>query len=124
MTYKKGKIVKGTVSGVESYGIFVRFDEYYSGLIHISEISNNFVRNPNRFVEIGETIYTEIIDVDSEKFHLKLSIKNIDYKEGKSLNRRRIIETKSGFQTLHDQLPFWIEENLKNHKKEINAIDK
>ncbi len=124
MTYKKGKIVKGTVSGVESYGIFVRFDEYYSGLIHISEISNNFVRNPNRFVEIGETIYTEIIDVDSEKFHLKLSIKNIDYKEGKSLNRRRIIETKSGFQTLRDQLPFWIEENLKNHKKEINAIDK
>ena len=124
MTYKKGKIVKGTVSGVESYGIFVRFDEYYSGLIHISEISNNFVRNPNRFVEIGETIYTEIIDVDSEKFHLKLSIKNIDYKEGKSLNRGRIIETKSGFQTLHDQLPFWIEENLKNHKKEINAIDK
>lgn len=124
MTYKKGKIVKGTVSGVESYGIFVRFDEYYSGLIHISEISNNFVRNPNRFVEIGETIYTQIIDVDSEKFHLKLSIKNIDYKEGKSLNRRRIIETKSGFQTLHDKLPFWIEENLKNHKKEINSIDK
>ena len=82
MTYNKGKIVKGVVSGIEPYGIFVNFDEYYSGLIHISEISNGFVRNPNKFVELGETIYVEILDVDEDECHLKLSIKNIQYKVG------------------------------------------
>ena len=42
---KKGRIVRGTVSGVESYGVFVSCDDYYTGLIHISEISHGFVKN-------------------------------------------------------------------------------
>ena len=45
MKYENGKIIKGCVTGIESYGIFMSFDEYYSGLIHISEISKKFVRN-------------------------------------------------------------------------------
>ena len=121
MTYNKGKIVKGVVSGIEPYGIFVNFDEYYSGLIHISEISNGFVRNPNKFVELGETIYVEILDVDEDECHLKLSIKNIQYKVGKNHRRVKIKETKSGFKTLQYKLPQWIEENLKNHKNQINC---
>ena len=36
--YEKGKIVKGVVTGIESYGVFVSFDEFYTGLIHISEL--------------------------------------------------------------------------------------
>lgn len=124
MTYNKGNIVKGIVSGVETYGIFVRFDEYYSGLIHISEISSNYVRNPNHFAEVGQMIYTEIIDVDEDNHHLKLSIKNIAYKTGKHNKKMKIIETKSGFQTLQYKLSGWIDENLKNHKNRINSIDK
>lgn len=38
--YKVGKIVKGTITGIQKYGIFVDLDNYYSGLIHISEISD------------------------------------------------------------------------------------
>lgn len=124
MTYSKGKIVKGVVSGIEPYGIFVNFDEYYSGLIHISEISSGFVRNPNKFVQIGETIYVEILDVNEQDCQLKLSIKNIQYKVGKNCRKMKIKETKSGFKTLQYKLPFWIEENLKNHKKQIISIDK
>ena len=37
--YKVGKIVVGNVTGIEKYGIFVCLDDYYTGLIHISEIS-------------------------------------------------------------------------------------
>ena len=44
--YKKGEIVTGCVTGIEKYGIFVSLDDYYSGLIHISEISDFFVKNP------------------------------------------------------------------------------
>ena len=48
--YKKGQIIKGTITGIEKYGAFVSLDEYYTGLIHISEISHGFVRDINDFV--------------------------------------------------------------------------
>lgn len=111
--YKKGKIVKGIVTGIENYGIFVSLDEYYSGLIHISEISHNFVKNVNDYVNIGEEIYVEILDVDDEQSHLKLSIKNINYKKKNNYKKKKIIETPLGFKTLEYKLPIWIEEKLK-----------
>ena len=43
--YKVGDIVKGVVSGIEEYGIFVTLENDFSGLIHISEITQGFVSN-------------------------------------------------------------------------------
>lgn len=114
--YQKNKIVRGTVTGIESYGIFVSFDEYYSGLIHISEISHGFVKDINNFVKIGETIYVEILDIDEELCHLKLSIKNISYKVKGKEKKKKIVETKHGFHTLASKLPFWINQSLKKIK--------
>ena len=54
---KKGRIVRGTVTGIESYGVFVSCDDYYTGLIHISEISHGFVKNITDFVHIGDLIF-------------------------------------------------------------------
>ena len=45
--YKIGDIVQGCVTGIEKYGVFVNLDEYYTGLIHISEVSDLYVRNIN-----------------------------------------------------------------------------
>lgn len=107
--YKKGEIVTGCVTGIEKYGIFVSLDEYYSGLIHISEISDFFVKNPSDYVYVGETIKALVIDdSDLDSYHVKLSIKNIDYKFTKK-KRKKIIETTSGFKTLQEALPGWIE---------------
>lgn len=122
--YKKGKIVEGTVSGIESYGIFVSCDEYYSGLIHISEISHGFVRNINDLVKIGDLIYVEILDVDEKESQLKLSIKNINYKKEVNPRKHKIIETTSGFKTLAAKLPEWVDKNLKKFQKKVNLIDK
>ncbi len=115
--YIKGKIVEGVVTGIESYGIFVSLDEYYSGLIHISEISNGFVKNIHDYVNIGDTIYVEIIGVNEEECHLNLSIKNINYKRKTSKKRKNIIETSNGFNTLAYKLPFWIDKSLKKMEK-------
>ena len=107
--YKKGEIVTGCVTGIEKYGIFVSLYEYYSGLIHISEISDFFVKNPSDYVYVGETIKALVIDdSDLDSYHVKLSIKNIDYKFTKK-KRKKIIETTSGFKTLQEALPGWIE---------------
>lgn len=117
--YKKGEIVTGCVTGVEKYGIFVSLDDYYSGLIHISEISDFFVRNPNDYVYVGETIKAVVIDdSDLESFHLKLSIKNIDYR----INRRKknkIVETARGFDTLKQYLPVWISRSKAEIQKKM-----
>lgn len=118
--YEKGKIVKGIVSGVEKYGIFVKFDEFYSGLIHISEISNGFVRDPNNFVKIGDTINVKILEVDEMAGQLKLSIKDISYKEKPNRHRRKIVETPLGFRTLAYHLPRWIQENIENTRNSKN----
>ncbi len=112
-----GMIVKGVVTGIEKYGAFISLGETSVGLIHISEFSDNFVRDINNFFSIGDTIYVKIIDIDKEKNQFKLSIKNIKYRIQTKPRRGKIIETKYGFSTLKAQLPLWIEENLKNSKK-------
>lgn len=121
--YKKGKIVKATVSGIESYGVFVTLDDYYSGLIHISEISHGFVKNIHDYVNVGEIIFVEIIEVDDQLCHLKLSIKNINYKSNNTNKKKMIKETPHGFTTLEYKLPIWIRENINKVKKNANSID-
>lgn len=115
--YKAGKIIRGTVTGIETYGVFVSCDEFYSGLIHISEISHGYVKNINDYVKIGDNIFAEIIDVDEKTNHLKLSIKNIEYKKNKVSKKKKIVETSSGFSTLEKKLPEWINEKIKMSKK-------
>lgn len=122
--YEKGKIVKGTITCIEPYGAFMSFDEFYTGLIHISEISRGFVRDITDFVNVGDHIYVEILDVDSEEAHLKLSIKNIQYRMNGKPRKKRIIETESGFNTLAKNLPIWVDKKLKSIKKAENPIDK
>lgn len=122
--YKKGMIVKGIITGIEPYGVFIKIDDEYTGLLHISEISTKFVRNISDFVKLNETIYVKILEIDENENHMNLSIKNINYKLNTKNKRKKIIETKLGFKTLAYKLPYWIEENIKNHKKNINSIDK
>ena len=122
--YKKGKIIRGTVTGIEAYGAFVSCDEYYSGLIHISEISHNFVKNITDFVNVGDVIFVEILDVDEELGQLKLSIKNIEYKKNSIVKRKRIKETSLGFKTLAYKLPIWIDESVKKIRNCKNSVDK
>ncbi|MEG0618825.1 MAG: S1 RNA-binding domain-containing protein [Bacilli bacterium] len=115
--YQKGKIVKATVTGIEKYGVFVSLDEFFSGLIHISEVSHGFVKDINDFVKIGDIIYTEILEVDEDSLHLKLSIKNIPYKKKNYNTKHKIIETRLGFSTLKYKLPIWIDEKMEKIKK-------
>lgn len=110
-TYKKESLIKCQVTGIEKYGIFVNVDQYYNGLIHISEISNGFVRDINEYVKIDETIYAKILEIDEENAQLKLSIKDIDFK----INRKfpKVNETTQGFKPLGDALDEMIANKLK-----------
>ena len=114
--YKENDIINVEVTGIEEYGFFVNVDSEYDGLIHISEISYNFVKNIHDYVRIGEKIKAKVIAVDEDNKHLKLSIKDIDYK-GTRNNMKKIKETPLGFSTLSKKLPGWIKEKKENNIK-------
>ena len=114
--YKTGEIVFGCVTGIEKYGIFVNLDEYYSGLIHISEVSSAFVRNIHDYVKVGETIKVKVLEEDEKAHQVKLSIKDFDYRIGKK-KIEKIQETEHGFTTLESKLGDWIEEKYKQITK-------
>lgn len=105
--YKIGDVVTGKVTGIENYGIFLLVDGETTGLIHISEISDDFVKNVGDYAEEGEMITAEVIDYDEENNKLKLSIKNEHYNK-KYKKNETIKETKTGFTGLAKQLDVWI----------------
>ena len=107
-----GSIVKGEVTGIEPYGIFIKINDKYSGLVHISEITNGFVKNINNYVKIGENVYAKIIDVDENNNNLKLSFKGINYNYDS--DDKKIKESVRGFSPLQEKLPVWTNEKLKS----------
>ncbi len=111
---KVGSVVKGVVTGIQSYGIFVKVNEEYSGLIHISEITEKFVKDVNKYATIGETIYVEINDVDYENKKCILTIKGLNYR---IIENPKIKESVRGFTPLKQHLPLWIEKKLKEWKE-------
>ncbi len=110
--YKVGKIVKGTITGMQKYGIFVDLDNYYSGLIHISEISDLFVKDVNDYGKVGDIIYTKVLEVDETQNHIKLSIKGINYKVKPKKERKLIKEVGTGFKLLEENLNKFIVKKL------------
>lgn len=110
-----GNIVKGQITGVTPYGVFVSLEDDYSGLVHISEVSDKFVKDLPMLFNIGDIINVKILEIDEDKREVKLSIKKIDYKVEESLSR--IPETGSGFGLLEKNLGKWTASKLKEIKK-------
>ena len=106
-SYQIGKVAYGSVTGLENYGIFLSFDEGYTGLIHISELSEHFVKNVGDYAQIGDVIPCIILDIDAELKQVKSGIKKTIYARDKEN------EIDHGFAPLKKQLPLWINEKLK-----------
>ena len=76
-----GDTITVTVSNFESYGAFVDLGNDIEGLLHISEISwNKNVKNPKDYLNIGDEINVEVIDLDCEKRKLRVSLKSLQPK--------------------------------------------
>ena len=70
-----GMILNGTVRNVIDFGAFVDIGVKYDGLVHISEMSNKFVRNPSQIVSVGDIVKVKVIDLDKERHKVSLSMK-------------------------------------------------
>ena len=113
--YENGSVVLGTVTGIEDYGIFIKLDKFNSGLIHISEIGNHYIKDLHNYVNIGELIRVRIVEKNQDGTY-KLSIKNVDYRITKR-HGSKIVETESGFKNLALHLSYWIDKELSSLKK-------
>jgi len=77
MQIKKGEIVEGKVTGITKYGAFVNIDGETSGMIHISEISAEFIKDINEVLQINQIIKAVVIGVN-DNGKLALSIKQLE----------------------------------------------
>ena len=112
--YNVNQIVKGKVSAIKPYGIFVKVDDEYTGLIHISQISGKYIKDINDYFKVDDEITTRVIEVDEENKHLKLSTVNI-LKSGK--RKSKLSETSLGFELFDEILQDWIDEKLDEIEK-------
>lgn len=72
---KIGMKLKGTVSNVTNFGAFVDIGVHQDGLVHISELSDEFVKDPARVVSVGDVIEVRVLDVDIERRRISLTCK-------------------------------------------------
>ena len=109
---KEKDIIKVKITGIQKYGAFASLQNHYNGLIHISEISYGYVKDVSDFVNVGDDIYAEVMNVDDNEKKIKLSIKDIDYKKS-GVKLKRMAETKNGFEPLKEHLDMWINDKIK-----------
>ena len=72
---QENQILTGTVRNVTDFGAFVDVGVKHDGLVHISEMSNGFVKNPSDVVQVGDIVKVKVIGIDKERQKVKLSMK-------------------------------------------------
>lgn len=75
---KTGMILDGTVRNVVDFGAFVDIGVKQDGLVHVSELSEQFVKNPLEVVSVGDNVKVKIIEIDREKNNIALSMKGLN----------------------------------------------
>ena len=106
--YTTGELVTGEVTGIQDYGAFVALDAETQGLVHISEITNGYVKDIHDFLKVGDTVEVKVLSIDEEHRKMSLSLKAAKRKQGRILIPN---PSENGFNTLREKLTEWIEES-------------
>lgn len=69
---QKGFITEGTITRIESYGCFVEFGDGLTGLVHISQICNKFLKSPKEVVKLGMKVKVKVLSVEDGKIRLSM----------------------------------------------------
>ncbi len=96
--YHPGMIVKGKVTKITNFGVFVELEPELEGLLHISEISENKVENPQDVVKLGDELEVKIIRVDLEDRKIGLSLKRAQQGEDQGEESKPVRKFKGGLE--------------------------
>ena len=72
-----GMILSGTVRNVIDFGAFIDIGVHQDGLVHISQLSDSYVKHPLDVVKIGDIVKVKVLDIDSSKKRISLTMKGI-----------------------------------------------
>ncbi len=75
---EKGMILTGIVTNITAFGAFVDIGVHQDGLVHVSQIAEEFVKDPNDYMKINQKIKVAVLDVDVERKRIQLSMKGIN----------------------------------------------
>jgi len=79
--YKPGQLVQGKVTKITNFGVFVGLEDNLEGLLHISELSDQKIENPEDLVKVGDEIEVRVLRVDSDERKIGLSRRRVDWTE-------------------------------------------
>lgn len=116
MNFEIGDIVIGKVKSVKPYALFLEFPNGGNGLLHISEISDSFIRDIEKFGSIGDEMKVKVIDIDKTNGFLRVSLKQVPEEERYSTHQDEKtipVATEEEFAMLKEKMPQWIEKTLK-----------
>jgi ribosomal protein S1 len=77
---EKGTAVSGTITRIEKFGLFVEIGAERPGLVHISEITHEYIQDPKQEVKVGDEVEVKVLDVNRRKKQIKLSMKALEEK--------------------------------------------
>lgn len=114
MGYKIGQIIKGKITGIQPYGAFVSLDDETQGLIHVSEIQAGYTKNIHQFLEVGQVVKVQIIDIDEYTKKISLSLRTLaEHPPAPPYYRKRYFTNRNkhlGFRSLAEKMPGWTDQ--------------
>jgi len=93
---KPETVVKGKVVRLESYGAFVDFGAERPGLVHVSEMSRGYIKNPHELVKEGDEVEAVVLEVNRKKKQIRLSMKSLEPEVEEVLKPAKKKENKKG----------------------------
>ncbi|MCF6138507.1 S1 domain-containing post-transcriptional regulator GSP13 [Pseudalkalibacillus berkeleyi] len=118
MKYEVGSTVEGKVTGIKPFGAFVALDDQHQGLVHISEVSHDYVKDINDHLSVGDKVEVKVMNVEENSGKISLSIRKTQAApepkpQPQRPRRKRPVQNEStqGFNTLEDKLKGWLKES-------------
>ncbi len=108
-----GDIVEGKVTDIMNYGVFVKLEEGKSGLVHISEVSKDYVEDIHTVINSGDTVKVKVLSID-DNGKISLSIKKAlptTQSKRKNSNKKESYEEPKGPMTLDDMLSKFLKDS-------------
>ncbi|MDL2211366.1 S1 RNA-binding domain-containing protein [Erysipelotrichaceae bacterium OttesenSCG-928-M19] len=123
MKYNVGDIINGQVIAIKPYGAFIKINKDTVGLLHISEISHEYIKDVNSVLKVKDEVKVKIVSINRTNKHMIFSMKALERGgRRRTKNRSRfkyhenIMETSKGFSELSAALDNWIREYYGDNK--------
>ena len=75
---KEGMVLPGIVTNITAFGAFVDIGVHQDGLVHVSQLANKFVKDPNAVVKLHQHVRVRVLEVDQRRHRISLSMKGIE----------------------------------------------